>query len=105
MVAGRHGGTPNLSHYPRAIPNIEYFAPWFRSEYITRSMPYENWEKMSEHGKHIARLVKAPKGEVVLGAGFVSNNGAEREAFKEAQLAQLVRAPSPQLSSCGWCLW
>jgi len=69
-------------------------------------MPYENWEKMSEHGKHIARLVKAPKGEVVLGAGFVSSNGAEREAFKEAQLAQLVRAPTPpRLSSCGWCLW
>ena len=67
-------------------------------------MPYENWEKLSEHGKHIARLVKAPKGEVVLGAGFVSSNGAEREAFKEAQLAQLVRAPAPQLSSCGWCL-
>ena len=23
-----HGGTPNLSHLPRAIPNVEYFAPW-----------------------------------------------------------------------------
>jgi hypothetical protein len=80
-----------LSHYPRAIPNIEYFAPWHRSEYVARTMPYENWEKLSDHAKHLARLVKAPKGEVVLGAGFVSNNAKEREDFKEKQLAQLVK--------------
>jgi hypothetical protein len=86
-----HGGTPNLSHYPRAIPNIEYFAPWHRSEYVARTMPYENWLKLSDHGKHLARLVKAPKGEVVLGAGFVSNNHQEREDFKEKQLAQLIK--------------
>ena len=54
-------------------------------------MPFENWEALSDHGKHISRLVKAPKGEVVLGAGFVSMNGAEREAFKDAQLAQLIK--------------
>ena len=39
-----HGGTPNLSREVRAAPNIEYFAPWFRSEALMRSMPYEQWQ-------------------------------------------------------------
>ncbi len=29
-----HGGTPNLSREVRAMPNVEYFAPWFRSEAV-----------------------------------------------------------------------
>jgi hypothetical protein len=39
--AGRcwHGGTPNLSREVRAMPNVEYMAPWFRSEALIRSMP------------------------------------------------------------------
>ena len=39
-----HGGTPNLSREVRATPNIEYFALWFRSEAVIRSMPYEQWK-------------------------------------------------------------
>ena len=84
-----HGGTPNLSHMPRAIPNVEYFAPWFRSSYVTRSMPHQCFETLSPHGRHIARLVKAPKGEVVLGAGFVSGDPAARDRFTARQLEQV----------------
>ncbi len=31
-----HGGTPNLSREVRAMPNVEYFAPWFRSEAVAQ---------------------------------------------------------------------
>ena len=37
-----HGGTPNLSREVRAMPNVEYFAPWFRSEALIRSMSYDD---------------------------------------------------------------
>eukprot|EP01048_Picozoa_sp_COSAG05_P017529 COSAG05_NODE_2404_length_3106_cov_123.921849_3_plen_141_part_00 len=87
-----HGGTPNLSHLPRAIPNVEYFAPWFRSGYVTRSMPHKCFESLSPHGRHIARMVKAPKGEVVLGAGFVSGDAAARDRFKAKQLVEVLGA-------------
>lgn len=33
-VRAWHGGTPNLSDEPRAIPNLEFYAPWFREPII-----------------------------------------------------------------------
>ena len=61
-----HGGTPNLSDHVRAMPNIEYFAPWFRSEGIHRCMPYELWQGLSDHGKRICRYVTCAPGETVV---------------------------------------
>lgn len=87
-----HSGTPNLSNEVRSMPNIEYFAPWFRSEIITRSMPYERWVELSDHGKRIARYVTCDPGEPVLGAGFTHPRAAAREAFVESQLAQMEPA-------------
>ena len=29
-VRAWHGGTPNLSDATRSIPNLEFYAPWFR---------------------------------------------------------------------------
>ncbi len=84
-----HGGTPNLSHEVRSMPNIEYYAPWFRSEGIMRCMPYERWEELSEHGRRICRLVTYGPGETVVGAGFTHPRAAAREAFVERQLASL----------------
>lgn len=55
-------------------------------------MPYESWEQLSEHGKHICREIVAPKGQIVLGAGFISAIGEEKEAFIAAQKDQL-RSP------------
>ena len=48
-------------------------------------MPYESWEQLSKHGKRICREIVAPKGQVVLGAGFISAIGEEKEAFITAQ--------------------
>lgn len=84
-----HGGTPNLSNDVRALPNIEYFAPWFRSEGVNRCMPHELWAGLSEHGQRICRYVVCDKGEPVIGAGFTHPRAREREAFIENQLAEL----------------
>lgn len=84
-----HGGTPNLSLETRAIPNVEYFAPWFRSEAMMRSMPYEQWGKLSAHGQRISRYIAGGPGEVILGAGFVDPRKAARDGFVAAQLAAM----------------
>jgi len=84
-----HGGTPNISRDVRAAPNVEYFAPWFRSEAVIRSMPYEQWKKLSPHGQRISRYVMCGKGETVIGAGYIHPRAKMREAFKAEQLRQL----------------
>jgi len=84
-----HSGTPNLSDHVRSMPNIEYFAPWFRSEGINRCMPHELWLGLSEHGQRISRYVVCDPGEPVIGAGFTHPRAREREAFIDRQLAEL----------------
>ena len=84
-----HGGTPNLSRDVRAMPNVEYYAPWFRSEGIMRCMPYEQWEKLSPHAQRISRFVVCDRGEQVIGAGFMDPRRKNREAFKQKQLDAL----------------
>jgi|EP01046_Picozoa_sp_COSAG06_P018140 hypothetical protein len=60
-----HGGTPNLSDQIRAIPNVEYHAPWFMEQgRKKRTMPREVWDKLSDHGKHVARFCVCEPGEV-----------------------------------------
>lgn len=84
-----HGGTPNLSREVRSLPNIEYYAPWFRTEGITRCMPYGEWKALSPHGQRICRLVTMGPGETVLGAGYVHPKSKMREQYKAAELAKL----------------
>lgn len=57
-----HGGTPNLSDEVRAIPNAEFFAPWFREPFRT-CMPRTIFESLSDHGKHICRYMVAEPGQ------------------------------------------
>ncbi len=63
-VRAWHGGTPNLSDEVRAIPNAEYYAPWFR-EPIKRSMPRGIYDTLSNHGKKISQYVVADSQEVI----------------------------------------
>jgi len=84
-----HGGTPNLSSDVRSMPNIEYYAPWFRSEGINRCMPYELWAGLSEHGKRVCRYVVCDPGEPVIGAGITHPRARDRDAFIDAQLAAI----------------
>ena len=62
----QHGGTPNLSKEVRAIPHPgTFWAPWFRQGELTRNLPHEVWEQLSERGKEITRMVVAPKGSKI----------------------------------------
>ncbi len=54
-VRAWHGGTPNLSDDVRSIPNIEFYAPWFR-EPISRSISYADHQRLSDHAKNLARF-------------------------------------------------
>ena len=74
------------------MPNMEYFAPWFRSEGVIRSMPYERWQELSPHGRRISRYVMLGAGEQLIGEGFIHPKRAEREAFRAKQLAELGTA-------------
>lgn len=68
-----HGGTPNLSNEVRAIPNIEYFAPWYR-EPMPISMPRKIFDSLSQHGQWISRYIVAGQGEEIE-TGFRRNLG------------------------------
>ncbi len=85
-----HGGTPNLSNDVRPMPNVEYFAPWFRSDYILRCMPHERWQELSPHGQRISRYVVADPGVDVVGAGFVHPRARAREEHVESVYAAMT---------------
>ncbi|MEL7156844.1 MAG: phytanoyl-CoA dioxygenase family protein [Actinomycetota bacterium] len=54
-VRAWHGGTPNLSDEVRAIPNVEYYAPWFR-EPISPSIAYADHQRLSQRARHLTRF-------------------------------------------------
>jgi len=53
-VRAWHGGTPNLSDELRAIPNVEYYAPWFR-EPMVPGISYQDHKQMSERAQELTR--------------------------------------------------
>ena len=75
-----HGATPNLSREIRALPNVEYGAPWLPEGGGRRTMPHAVWETLTPHGKQISRRVKAEPGVWPAGAGVMHPLGAERRA-------------------------
>lgn len=68
-----HGGTPNLSNEVRAIPNVEFYAPWF-IEPQPRSVPRHIYDSLSEHARHLCRFIRAEPGEELV-TGIHSNFG------------------------------
>lgn len=69
-----HGGTPNLSNEVRAIPNAEYYAPWFRQP-MPPNLPRSLYDQLSPHGQHIARYIVAD--DETLDTGFREDLGRE----------------------------
>ncbi|MEM1230218.1 MAG: phytanoyl-CoA dioxygenase family protein [Pseudomonadota bacterium] len=45
-----HGGTPNLSDATRAIPNLEFYAPWFR-EPMPPQISYRDYQALSPRAR------------------------------------------------------
>ena len=75
-----HGGTPNLSQEVRAMPNAEFYAPWFR-EPLQLSMPYNIYESLSDHGKKVCRYITA-RPEIELTTGYKGDLGSTPRLHK-----------------------
>ena len=56
-VRAWHGGTPNLSDSIRVLPNVEFFAPWFRSRIACPMLPRSLHAELSPHAQELAELV------------------------------------------------
>lgn len=54
-VRAWHGGTPNLSDEIRSIPNLEFYAPWFR-EPMLPGIGYADHKKLSERAQQLTRF-------------------------------------------------
>lgn len=50
-----HGGTPNVSDAVRAIPNLEFYAPWFR-EPLVPGISYHDHKKLSATAQRLTRF-------------------------------------------------
>jgi ectoine hydroxylase-related dioxygenase (phytanoyl-CoA dioxygenase family) len=61
-VRAWHGGTPNVSEKTRCIPNLEFYAPWFREE-IVPGISYQDYKKLSEHAQRLVRFCVADSSE------------------------------------------
>jgi hypothetical protein len=79
-----HGGTPNLSREIRAMPNVEYMAPWYQDANFQPAMPYEIWETLSPHAQQISILTRFPPGVTPPGAGVMHPLGVMRRSAKES---------------------
>ncbi len=64
-VRAWHGGTPNLSDTMRAIPNLEFYAPWFR-EPIVPGITYADRKKLSDRAQFLTRFCVADSSEPLL---------------------------------------
>jgi hypothetical protein len=79
-----HGGTPNISREVRAMPNVEYMAPWYQDPGFQPAMPYEIWAALSPHAQQISLPGRFPPGVWPPGAGVMHPLVGERRAAKES---------------------
>jgi ectoine hydroxylase-related dioxygenase (phytanoyl-CoA dioxygenase family) len=63
-VRAWHGGTPNLSDAARAIPNLEFYAPWFR-EPIVPGITHRDYKALSERAQRLVRHCVADSRELL----------------------------------------
>ncbi|MFI4934333.1 MAG: phytanoyl-CoA dioxygenase family protein [Caulobacterales bacterium] len=77
-----HGGTPNLSREVRAMPNVEYGAPWLDAALFKPSMPHEVWAELSAHAQRLSLRVKTQPGVWPEGAGAMHPLTTGRTAAK-----------------------
>jgi len=73
-----HGATPNLSKEVRALPNVEYAAPWRSSQGFKKIMPHEIWETLTPHAQKLCEWIKADPGVWPAGAGIMHPLASKR---------------------------
>ena len=64
-VRAWHGGTPNVSDAVRAIPNLEFYAPWFR-EPIVPGISYADYKSLSDRAQRLVRHCVADSSEALV---------------------------------------
>jgi hypothetical protein len=64
-VRAWHGGTPNVSDAVRSIPNLEFYAPWFR-EPIVPGITYADYRSLSERARRLVRRCVADSSEALV---------------------------------------
>jgi ectoine hydroxylase-related dioxygenase (phytanoyl-CoA dioxygenase family) len=64
-VRAWHGGTPNISEAVRSIPNLEFYAPWFR-EPIVPGISYADYRKLSDRAQRLVRHCVADSSETLV---------------------------------------
>ncbi len=64
-VRAWHGGTPNVSDAMRAIPNLEFYAPWFR-EPVVPGISQADYRRLSDRAQHLARFCVADSGDALV---------------------------------------
>lgn len=60
-----HGGTPNLSDATRSIPNLEFYAPWFR-EPMVPGIAHEDFRNLSARAQRLVRFSVADSSEQLI---------------------------------------
>ena len=73
-----HGATPNVSREIRAMPNVEYTAPWVEAAAFKPTMPHAVWAALSPHAQRISFRIKAAPGEWPAGAGVMHPLASKR---------------------------
>jgi hypothetical protein len=73
-----HGATPNVSREIRAMPNVEYVAPWIDDAVFKPTMPHAIWETLSPHAQRICARIKTAPGEWPVGAGVMHPLASKR---------------------------
>ena len=79
-----HGATPNLSREIRAMPNVEYAAPWLDWSQFEASMPHDIWAGLGEHAQRICARIKTAPGVWPAGAGVMHPLASKRSEAKGA---------------------
>ncbi len=64
-VRAWHGGTPNVSDSIRSIPNLEFYAPWFR-EPIVKGISYKDYKNLSAHAQRLVQFCVADSSETLV---------------------------------------
>jgi hypothetical protein len=81
-VRAWHGATPNLGREIRAMPNVEYGAPWLHESVFAPSMPHEIWASLSPHAQRVSGRIKTAPGVWPAGAGAMHPLSSKREEAK-----------------------